>query len=54
MHHGIGHMVGVPSPDIRPGDLPPTSEIWWRSVETRSILFFWGHISQGVTSGGSH
>ena len=55
MHHGISHMLGVPSPmDIKPVDLPPASNIWWCSLETCSNLFIWGPTTLGVTSGGGH
>ena len=32
----------LPPLDIRPGDLPPTTDIWWISLETCSNLFTWG------------
>ena len=36
------HLLSSPSTDIRPGDLPPASDIWWWSLGTGSNLFIWG------------
>ena len=50
MHHGIGHMVGYPPLNIRPGDLPsPISDLGTFSLDIRP-----GTYPLLVTPGGDH